>query len=141
MKELIDQYTWLAIEQHDDGVVVEFYLRLREDKKLMTTRCGVCGKPSFPPRPFCPGCFSRNVEWVEIGQTGTLYAFTTQLRGLRFVAPDVIGVVELPDVGRVLSKINAPYEALTIGEPLRFEPLEVSAELVVPSFSPIRVAG
>ena len=57
-------------------------------------------------------------------------------RALRFVAPDVIGVVELPEVGRILSTIAAPFDALAIGQPLRFEPLELAPSLVVPSFVP-----
>ena len=91
---------------------------------------------SYPPRPFCPGCFSEEIEWVEVGEGATLYSFTTQAKGLRFMAPEVIGIVEIPGVGRVLSKINAELEELSIGIPLRFEPFEVSEKITVHSFTP-----
>jgi uncharacterized OB-fold protein len=136
MSDPATHFTWLAIEHHDDGAVREFYRRLREDRQLCTTRCTACARFAYPPRPFCPHCLCEKVEWVPIGEGATLYAFTTQQRALRFKAPDVVGIVEVPGVGRIASKINAPYDALRIGQRLRFEPLDLGDELTVASFSP-----
>ena len=67
----------------------------------------------------------------------TLYAFTTQKMSLRFMAPDVIGVVDIPGLGRIVSKINSKFENLAIGQKLRFEPFEISEDLTVHSFTPV----
>ena len=137
MKDLIDKFTLAALKHHDDGATREFYRRLREDRKFQTTACKACQHTAYPPRPFCPACFSKDVEWVDVATDGTLYAFTTQARGLRFMAPDVVGVVEIEGIGRIVSKINAPLDKLAIGQKVRFEPFEVSEDLVVHSYSPV----
>ena len=137
MKERIDQLTWQAILHHDDGAVTEFYRLLRETRRLHTTRCNACGHTAYPPRPFCPKCFAEEPSWVDIGDGATLYAFTTQARGLRFMAPDVVGVVDLPGVGRITSVILGRFDELRIGQPLRFEPVDVSKDLVVHGFRPV----
>ncbi len=139
MKELIDELTWKAIKHNDDGATLEYYQRLRDEKKFYTTRCTSCETTSYPPRPFCPACFSEAIEWVDVGAIGgaTLYAFTTQKTSLRFMAPDVIGIVDIPGVGRVLSKINGKLKDLEIGQKLRFEPFEISKDMTVHSFTPI----
>lgn len=137
MNDAIDSFTWQAIEHHDDGAVREFYRRLREDRQLCTTRCTDCGRFAYPPRPFCPHCFGEKIEWAPIGEGATLYAFTTQKRALRFTEPEVVGVVEIPGVGRITSRIDAPFESLRIGQKLAFEPLELGAGLVVHAFTPI----
>jgi len=143
MKELIDEFTWKAIKHHADGATEEYYRRLREDKTFQTTRCTSCDVTSYPPRPFCPKCFGEAIEWVDIGATEgiTLYAFTTQKTSLRFMAPDVIGVVDIPGVGRVVSKINGKLSDLQIGQKLRFEPFEISEDLTVHSFTPLKQTG
>lgn len=137
MKDVLDRLTWTAILHHDDGVTAEYYRRLREERKLYTTKCAACGHVSYPPRPLCPECFGDAVSWAEIGPLGTLYAFTTQARAFRFVAPDVIGVVEIAGVGRILSKVNAALDTLRIGQKVRFEPLVLSDEITVHSFTPV----
>jgi hypothetical protein len=136
MKDLVDPLTLHAIQHHDDGASAEYYRRLKETRRLWTTRCAACAKLCYPPRPFCPHCFAERQQWVEIGEGATLYAFTTQARALRFVAPDVIGVVEVPGVGRIVSKIEARLEELRIGMPMRFVVLEISPDLVVHAFRP-----
>ena len=77
------------------------------------------------------------MSWVHIGPFGTLYAFTTQARAFRFVAPEVIGVVEIAGVGRILSKVNGSLDTLRIGLKVRFEPLVLSDEITVHSFTPV----
>ncbi len=136
MKEMIDRATLVALDHHDDGATKEYYLRLRERRRFFTTQCTTCAKVAYPPRPHCPGCFSGAVEWIDVGDDAVLHAFTTQQRGLRFVAPDVVGVVEIPGVGRVVTRIDAPFEALSIGMAMRFRALEVAPDLVVHSYVP-----
>ncbi|MEW6777437.1 MAG: zinc ribbon domain-containing protein [Bdellovibrionota bacterium] len=136
MKQIIDKFTSQAIEREEDGATAEYYRRLREEKQFCSTKCKDCKHVSYPPRPFCTKCFSENIEWTPIGDGATLYAFTYQSKSLRFMKPDVIGIVDIPGVGRVLSKINAKYEDLKVGQKLKFEPFVISDKITVHSFTP-----
>jgi hypothetical protein len=137
MKELIDQKTREAIRHYGDAATEEFYRRLRE-RRFMSTRCGACGDTAFPPRSFCPACGHRDVTWVDLPAQGRVYAFTQQQRSIRFSTPDVIGLVELPGVGRILTRIDAPFESLSIGQHVELDFYEVSPEIVLHQFRPVR---
>jgi uncharacterized OB-fold protein len=53
-----------------------FFQQLRDNKKLMASKCPKCEKAYIPPRPACPECFEANSEWIEAGPYGTLVGFT-----------------------------------------------------------------
>ena len=136
MKDVIDRATWRAILFQSDGATRTFYEHLRE-RRFQSTRCRACGRLSFPPRPFCPRCGHGEVEWADLPREGRLHAFTQQQRALRFFAPEVIGQVELPEVGFILSRIDASFEALRIDQPVTVDFYEISPELVVHQFRPV----
>ena len=136
MKDQIDRATHIMLDYYGDSAAKEFY-RLLKAREFRTTRCPVCEETSFPPRPFCPRCFSRKVVWVDLPREGTLYAFTQQDRSLRFPNPDVIGLVELEGIGLVLSHVRAPFAALSIGRRLRLAFLDISDDLTLHVFEPI----
>ena len=110
--------------------------KLNEDGYPSATRCTGCAHVSYPPREHCPACFGGEVEWVKLPEHGTLYAFTTNKRGLRFAAPSVVGVVELPGVGLVLGPIAGALGDLNIGQPVRVEVIEISDDLRFHRFVP-----
>ena len=87
-------YTWSA------GDVGTRYLEsLRDDKKFMGTRCPECEIVYHIPRGYCPDCFEKCSEWVELGTEGELLTFTivrrhhTQLSPLK--TPFGYGVIRL----------------------------------------------
>jgi len=94
----------------------EFYRRL-EEGRLATTHCASCDELRFPPRERCGACGGATV-WRELSGRGVVYAFTQQERGLRFTAPDVLGVIELEEGVRVFGLLEAPFESLAIGQPV-----------------------
>lgn len=93
----------------------EFYRRLAEGS-LSTTWCSSCDLPFFPPRERCERCGSV-LSWRELSRRGTVYAFTQQERGLRFTAPDTIGIVELDQGVRVFGVFEQQFDRLAIGAP------------------------
>lgn len=95
----------------------EFYRRL-DSGRLATTHCPACDELRFPPRDRCPSCGTAT-RWQELSGRGAVYAFTQQERGLRFTAPDVLGVVELEEGVRVFGLLEAPFESLAIGQPVQ----------------------
>jgi uncharacterized OB-fold protein len=94
----------------------EFYRRLDEGS-LSTTWCGGCGRPFFPPRERCERCGGA-LAWRELSRRGAVYAFTQQERGLRFTAPDVIGIAELEEGVRVFGLFEEPFDQLALGAPV-----------------------
>jgi uncharacterized protein len=94
----------------------EFYRRL-DAGELATTFCTECERFSFPPRKLCAECGAA-LEWRPLSGRGSVYAFTAQERGLRFTAPDVVGVAELEEGVRVFGVFDDDLEKLEIGQPL-----------------------
>jgi uncharacterized OB-fold protein len=115
-----------------DAVAREFYARLGRGQ-LSTTFCRDCGKPSFPPRQRCPLCPGA-MEWRPLSGRGSVYAFTQQERGLRFTAPDVIGIAELEEGVRLFGVFEAPFESLAVGQPIEAHPRRDDAGLTLIGF-------
>jgi uncharacterized OB-fold protein len=135
LKQMIDRAMVVEVREYGDQAVQEFYRRLKA-REFKTTRCRKCGEIALPPRDFCPVCFASDVEWIDLPRRGTLYAFTQQERSLRFGKPDVIGVVELPGAGRLLTRILAPLESLSIGMKVEVDFLDVSGQETLHQFRP-----
>ena len=80
------------------------------EHRLTLQRCLDCpGNPAyFYPRPFCPTCLSRNVEWFEASGRGKLHTYVFAHRGapgFDDAVPYVIAVVELEEGPRMMSNI------------------------------------
>ncbi len=80
------------------------------EHRLTLQRCLDCpGRPAyFYPRPFCPTCLSRNVEWFEASGKATLHTYVIAHRGapgFKDATPYVIAVVELAEGPRMMSNI------------------------------------
>jgi uncharacterized OB-fold protein len=135
-KTLQDTFTEQALKRFGHRGSQGYYQRLREERKLCTTQCKSCAHIAFPAREFCPACYHPEVDWISIGEGARLHAFTTQARALRFTAPAVIGIVEIPEVGFMLAPIGGRYDELQIGQPLTLKVIDLDGGLIVPSFVP-----
>lgn len=58
-----------------------FLIALRDEQRIYGTRCPTCRRVLVPARSFCPRCFVDTSEWVEVGTTGTVSAFTPLASG------------------------------------------------------------
>jgi uncharacterized OB-fold protein len=90
--------------------------------RLLTTRGRSSGRLTFPPKPFCPYDWGREVEWAELSGRGKLYSQTViHAVPAAFVgeAPIHNGIVDLDEGLRVAARI--------LGEPA----LDSSMECVV----------
>jgi uncharacterized OB-fold protein len=52
-----------------------FFQALKQGK-IIGPKCPACGLIMLPPRAFCERCFVPADNWVEVGQEGTIQAFT-----------------------------------------------------------------
>ncbi len=101
------------------------------EEKLMGCRCRDCGTTYLPPKPICTKCFSQELEWVTMPETGKLAAFTCitigppvmQQEGFGRKNPYCSGVIELADGIRIDARIQGidpkNPEEIRIGMPMR----------------------
>jgi uncharacterized OB-fold protein len=92
------------------------------DGRLTTTRGKTSGRLTFPPKPFCPHDWGRDVEWVELSGHGSLYSQTiihAAPAAFAHEAPIRNGIVDLDEGLRVAARI--------LGSP----PLDAAMECVV----------
>ncbi len=66
--------------------------------RFRTTCCQDCGKLSFPPKDFCPHCWSEQVAWRDLPIGGVVHSHTTVYivpRRFRIEAPYSLALVDL----------------------------------------------
>lgn len=63
-------YTWSAGE-----ALSRFFKALRDEQKILGSRCPQCRKVYVPPKKTCGICFIECLEWLEVGPSGTLVSF------------------------------------------------------------------
>ncbi len=100
-----------------------FFTELRDNKKIMGTKCRQCSRVLVPPRIFCEECFVDDVEWVEVEPRGTLMTFGDSYfstDGKRLDKPWMLGIVRLDgsDGGLIHYIEEARPEDLRIGMPM-----------------------
>lgn len=89
-----------------------------DDGVLRTTRCDECGYMTFPPKPICPHCWSKNVQWVDLAGRGVLYTYTEVSAAPAMFAdetPYVLCLVDLDEGVRCVSRVLASWEELRPG--------------------------
>lgn len=77
-----------------------FYVKLRDELKILGVRCDKCSKVFWPPRSSCGQCFSELTldNMLEIGPLGTLETFTIVTYTEQIhpkPAPFIYGVIKL----------------------------------------------
>lgn len=79
-----------------------------KEKKIRGTECRDCGAVHLPPRPLCPNCSSRNLDWIDLGSEGVIQSFTVihvPLTRMQGISPYTVGVVRLDDGPSISSLI------------------------------------
>ena len=93
------------------------------DPRLLAGRCADCRQLHFPAADACPYCAGGRCEIVCLSNRGTLFAFTAVEKpppGYRGKVPYGLGVVELPEGIRVVSRLSdARLDRMFVGMPMR----------------------
>jgi len=83
------------------GVAGERFLReIKENAKILGTKCRRCNTVHVPPKIYCERCFERLDEWVELPSEGQVEAFTTchfDPDGSRLAEPEILAAIRLRD--------------------------------------------
>jgi uncharacterized OB-fold protein len=86
------------------------YWDAAREGKLLIKRCAACGRAHFYPRPFCPHCWSDDVEWEQASGKATLYTFTIVRRNdlppFPERVPYVAAVVDLDEGPRMMTNVE-----------------------------------
>lgn len=91
------------------------------DGDLLGGVCADCETVLIPPRPACYACGSRNVDVESLSHEGDVYTYTevrTPPPAFEADAPYTVAVVELDSGGRLLGRVDAPYDDVEIGSPV-----------------------
>lgn len=108
---------------------------------LLIRRCLDCGRFHFYPRPFCPVCWSTNVEWVQAGGRATLYTWSVVRRNdlppFHERVPYVAAVVDLDEGPRMMTNVvDCDFDGLEAGMPLDVVFQPISDDVTIPVFRP-----
>ncbi|HEY1828412.1 MAG TPA: Zn-ribbon domain-containing OB-fold protein [Acidimicrobiales bacterium] len=121
-----------------EGDTIEFW-EAAKNERLLIKHCTSCGKFSYYPRPFCPHCWSEQVEWHEASGEGTLYTWSVIYNNdqpiFRDRVPYVAAIVDLAEGPRMVTNvIDCPFEELSIGMPLKVTYMPISDDYTIPVF-------
>jgi uncharacterized protein len=98
----------------------EPFWQAAKERRLTACRCADCGAFRMPPRPFCPVCRSRNVQWPEVAD------FT--------YIPVVVELDGAPGVRLVSNVVGVDPGAVTIGMRLQVDWHPILDDWVLPIF-------
>jgi uncharacterized OB-fold protein len=121
---------FFPLETADQTRLARFFERLREGR-LSTTRCPRDGSVHWPPRTACPECHHEQLDWVDLPESGVIYAFSAVLGGaplgMEEEVPFAVGLVDLSGSPlRLFGRIEGrPWTELRIGQKVRVEPYDV----------------
>lgn len=80
--------------------------------QLMMQRCAACSAVNFYPKPWCIECGSRDLPWVEVRPSGTVYSHTVAYSvAMNYPAwqaelPLVMCLVDLDDGARMYAQLT-----------------------------------
>jgi len=98
----------------------KFLIELRDNKRIMGTKCPACSRVYVPARSTCTECFEQLDQWVEVSDKGTVltYSIACQPTVAQPVpAPIVYGIIHLDgaDTGLVHMIGEVEFEKLHVG--------------------------
>ena len=112
-------------------------------RQLLIQRCTACGQYYFYPRPLCPHCLSRDVEWVAVSGRGRLHTFVINHRPPRHFplpAPVVVAIVELDEGPRLMTNlvgVDPDPRHLRCEMPVEVVFDDLTADITLPRFRPL----
>jgi uncharacterized OB-fold protein len=112
-----------------------------KDGKLLIKRCTSCGAFHYYPRPFCPTCWSDEVEWYEASGKARVYSYSTvyvnDLPPFGPEVPYVAAVVELEEGPRMMTRlVDCTKDTITIDMPVEVAYQRLDDELQMAVFRP-----
>jgi len=98
-----------------------FFRALKDEGKLLASRCEACDVTYLPGRQFCERCLAELTEWSDAGLRGEVHTFTLlylNLDGSEREEPELIAFVSIADGGIVHRLGKVDPEEVEIGMPV-----------------------
>jgi uncharacterized OB-fold protein len=118
----------------------EPFWQAAKERRLTACRCADCGAFRMPPRPFCPVCRSRNVQWPTLPGTATVYSYAVchkspypEVADFTYI-PVVVELDGAPGVRLVSNVVGVDPGAVTIGMRLQVDWHPILDDWVLPIF-------
>jgi uncharacterized OB-fold protein len=95
-----------------------FFRAIKDEGKLMGSRCPACDITYVPARIFCERCLSELNEWAEVGPGGEVYTYTllfVDKDGLALDEPEIVAFIRIADGGLVHRLAGIEPESVDIG--------------------------
>ena len=111
-------------------------------RELALQFCLECGQYYFYPRPLCPQCLSRRVEWRRVSGRGKLHTFVVNHRPPRNFPTQTafaIGIVELDEGPKLMSNIvgvEPDPQQLRCDMPVEVVFEDITDTITLPKFRP-----
>jgi uncharacterized protein len=103
-----------------------------EDGALLGNKCTNCGNVLFPRVDSCTYCAAEDPATVELSRRGTLWSWTAVTApppGYEGEVPFGIGIVELPEGVRVITRLTeSDPSALHAGQPMECRVVRLHAD-------------
>jgi hypothetical protein len=117
------------------------YWEAAKQGRLLVKHCNACGELHHYPRPFCPFCWSEDVEWREVSGRGTVYTYSivyrNDLEPFSEWGAYVPAVVELEEGPRLMTTIvDCPHDRLAVDMPVEVVFRDLTDEWAAPDFRP-----
>ncbi|RME48444.1 MAG: Zn-ribbon domain-containing OB-fold protein [Chloroflexi bacterium] len=110
-----------------------FFRALKDEAKILATRCESCGITYAPARLYCERCLANlSDNWTEVGPEGTVQSVTVvhiNPDGSRRPEPDVVAAIQLDGANTVLIHRLTPADAENVRIGARVTPVFRPAEL------------
>ena len=109
---------------YTSGVAGErFFTALRDEGRILASRCTSCGLDYLPPRMFCEDCFAELTEYLDIRRDGRVAAVTVahvDRTGARLSQPQVWAFVTFLGIrGGLVHRLLVPTNHARVGLAVR----------------------
>jgi uncharacterized OB-fold protein len=118
----------------------EPFWQAAKEGRLVAPQCADCGTFRLPPTPFCPGCQSKNVNWIQLSGDATVYSFAV-VHGIPgrpelTLVPAVVDLPDAPGARLVSNVVDITPTDVKIGMALRVDFSPIADGWMLPVFRP-----
>lgn len=122
-----------------------FLTELRDNKRIMGTKCNKCQRILIPPRIYCEECFGDDLQWINVGTKGEIATFGVSYfstDGKPLETPWMLGIIHMEGCNSGLVHLidEVDPDEIEIGMKVEavFKEERVGSILDIAYFRPIR---
>ncbi|MFD6222360.1 Zn-ribbon domain-containing OB-fold protein [Nocardia asteroides] len=110
------------------------YWAALDERRLTFQRCADCAEAVWPAHSYCPYCASSALNWEESTGRGTVYSFSTVMRGptpvWASITPYTVGFVRMAEGYMLFAQIEGDPAAMAIDQDVTVRFVERGAQTI-----------